>query len=710
MPLEESTINFQITLILVIGTLIFITVCFKRKDLIKYLPTYIMVPFGYIFIYLQIFYYIFRLIGNVIFLIGIFALLISIFYEYFNIVYKKRNVKSRNLLLNVSLTGILLVSIQILFSILLLIAIVMLIKLYSIKRTTKHSSLIIFLSSGFITGFATILSDFNVPGFWEFSFVSMLIFSTCYFVFPIIIYLEEKLVTVGIKLRKSEEKYELISENANDLIAMLNDKYEYEYINENAYFNTLGYSKKELLGTKLFEIIHPKDVERLMFARNFSLTEVQQLGSDKEEVRIKHKDGRFIWLEYASKIFVDNQGNQKVIVISRDISERKKKEIDLRESEEKFRVITEQSFLGVVIEQGFEFKYINPQFSKIVEINLEELLKWRIPDFFKIIHPEDLNYLKDLIDKKRKDLIQDIENFQFRMIKKTGEIIWLELISKAIKYQAKPANLVFIMDITELKKADKIVREENKKLMELNTLRKELITRASHELRTPLTTIYGTSQILLKSNKEAPIKNIWPYLEINYSGSKRLKELVDNLLNAVLLDNKRLMIAASNENLTKVIQECIKELKYQANSREITIIENLPPEYYFTIDKLKFEQVIINIISNAIKNTPPYGKIFVSLNDSPNNLDIVIQDTGIGITKEEKKILFEKFGKIERYGKNLEVDIEGAGLGLYISKEIIELHGGQIFVESEGRDKGTKFIIRLNKKKEKNLPRSASGD
>jgi signal transduction histidine kinase len=80
--------------------------------------------------------------------------------------------------------------------------------------------------------------------------------------------------------------------------------------------------------------------------------------------------------------------------------------------------------------------------------------------------------------------------------------------------------------------------------------------------------------------------------------------------------------------------------------------------------------------SNAIKNTPAEGKIFINIIDDKENVDIKIRDTGIGITEKEKEPLFEKFGKMERYGMDLGVDIEGSGLGLYISKEIVELHGG----------------------------------
>ncbi|MFX0032307.1 MAG: PAS domain S-box protein [Candidatus Hermodarchaeota archaeon] len=819
--LDESILNLQISLLLIIGTFIFIFVCLKRKDLIIYLPAYTFAPIGYIFIYLEFLNNIYRLLGNAIFLIAILALLIAIFYEYYKIIYKNRSLNRNSLL--PSMVPLLIISIQATFSLLLLISIIMIIKLYSIEKSPKYVSLIIFLSSAFLSSFTTILSNFNFPGLWELSFMGMFIFCTCYFVFPILIYLEERLIRVGKKLTTSEERYRLISENANDLIAMLNAKYEYEYINEHAYHAILGYTKKDLIGKNALEIIHPEDTKRLMNSSDLLALNLEELNDiDKEELRARHKDGHYVWLEYTSKFLVDDQGTIKVIVISRDITEhkkadlelkeseekfrtlfekandgilltnyetqqiftgnkkicemlgysieelqnmyfedlhpknslnhienqfeynlreessiardipmkkkdgsifycnvnnfkielgekryfiglfrditeRRKAEIELKESEEKFRVITEQSFIGAIIEQDFDLKYINTQFAKILGLNSEDLLNWKIPDFFDIIHPDDINSFKELIDKKTNNLIQDIKNFQFRIIKKNGEIVWLELFSKAIMYQDKPGNLALVMDITELKKIEEIVREENKKLVELDELRKELITRISHELRTPLTTIYGTSQILLDSNKKEIIEKIWPYLEMNYRGSVRLKELVDNLLDASRLDNRKLEIKVTKVNLTSMIQDCIKELLYQANNRQLTIIDDFPPEYYFTLDKHRFSQVIINILSNAIKNTTPFGKIFLRLNETINYVDIIIQDTGVGITKEEKKNLFQKFGKIERYGMNLDVDIEGAGLGLYISKEIVELHGGQILVESDGRNKGSTFIIRLYK-------------
>ncbi len=132
-------------------------------------------------------------------------------------------------------------------------------------------------------------------------------------------------------------------------------------------------------------------------------------------------------------------------------------------------------------------------------------------------------------------------------------------------------------------------------------------------------------------------------------------------------------------------------------NRNLAITSDIPEELFFKVDKVRFSQAIINLISNAIKNTPMGGKIFISADETSDYIDIHVRDTGVGLTKKEKKMLFQKFGKIERYGKDLEVDIEGAGLGLYISKEIVELHGGQILVESKGRNEGANFTIRLFK-------------
>jgi len=103
----------------------------------------------------------------------------------------------------------------------------------------------------------------------------------------------------------------------------------------------------------------------------------------------------------------------------------------------------------------------------------------------------------------------------------------------------------------------------------------------------------------------------------------------------------------------------------------------------------------MNLISNAIKNTPPKGTLSINLKEHDSFVNLKIRDTGVGFTEEEKEKVFKKFGKIERYGKGMDIITEGSGLGLFISKEIVKLHNGKIWLESDGRNKGSTFIVRV---------------
>ncbi len=128
----------------------------------------------------------------------------------------------------------------------------------------------------------------------------------------------------------------------------------------------------------------------------------------------------------------------------------------------------------------------------------------------------------------------------------------------------------------------------------------------------------------------------------------------------------------------------------------MTLNLKLPDRLYLDIDRIRIEQVRMNLISNAIKNTPPKGIITIEVGGEENWVVISVSDTGVGLTREEMEIIFLRFGKIERYGAGLEyIDIQGSGLGLFISKEIVDLHGGNIRAESEGRHQGSTFIVKL---------------
>jgi signal transduction histidine kinase len=240
-----------------------------------------------------------------------------------------------------------------------------------------------------------------------------------------------------------------------------------------------------------------------------------------------------------------------------------------------------------------------------------------------------------------------------------------------------------------------LLRNVLKKLKELDQIRTELIRRTSHELKTPLNSIFSTSQFLLDNYKDQINENVLKLIEIINRGGLRLTTLTKNLLDCFNLESNIPELEKEKIDIINLIKECINDLKIPLKNREIFLKQDLEGEFYVNVDRNRIAQVVLNLISNAIKNTPPKGLIYITTHIENNYMDIIIKDTGIGLTQKEREKLFTKFGKVEREYIQMDIVTEGSGLGLYISKKIIDLHHGKIWVESEGRNRGTSFIIRL---------------
>lgn len=374
-------------------------------------------------------------------------------------------------------------------------------------------------------------------------------------------------------------------------------------------------------------------------------------------------------------------------------AERKEVEQELIESEEKYRTLV-NNVSDIIIETDLEGNrtFVNPQISKITGYDIEESI---LKNKFDLMHPDDRENVKRAIGKAI--INKSVVSVEYRTRHKEGYYIPM-LARGMVKNINGTLKIIFIIsDITEIKKARDLIIEENKKLEELNQIKRSLIIRVSHELKTPLNSILGASHILMNYHKDNMNKEILEYQEIIRKGSLRLKTLIDDLLDISRLDNDKFELKKKKENLIDLIKDCVFENKLIANNRKISVESKLPEKIILEIDKIRIEQVITNILTNAIKNTPPRGSVYLSLAENNKYVDILIRDTGIGLTNQEKLQLFTKFGKIERYGKKFDVDIEGSGLGLYISREIVELHGGEILVYSKGRNKGSLFTIRLPK-------------
>ena len=245
----------------------------------------------------------------------------------------------------------------------------------------------------------------------------------------------------------------------------------------------------------------------------------------------------------------------------------------------------------------------------------------------------------------------------------------------------------------EVEKATAELRVANKKLKKLDAAKSEFISIASHQLRTPLTIIKGYISMMLEGAFGKLSQEELAPLEKVYESNERLIQLVENLLNISRIESGRLQFNFTTMQLEDIADSVTEEMAASAKKKGLRLDYKQPSKLLpmVKIDEEKIRQVIINLIDNAIKYTKQ-GGITVKLEQTGNNIQFCVSDTGMGISQEDLSNLFKKFSR----GKGVStVHTEGTGLGLYVSKMMIEAHQGKVWCESEGEGRGSRFCFKL---------------
>ncbi len=253
----------------------------------------------------------------------------------------------------------------------------------------------------------------------------------------------------------------------------------------------------------------------------------------------------------------------------------------------------------------------------------------------------------------------------------------------------------------KIKEATKGLEDTNKKLVEanrllneINTQKSDFIAKTSHELRTPLTSIKGAmdyisaklSSFLQHHPEEASLNDLQVFFEVVQKNSDRLIRMVTTMLDIERIEMGESEMHFTNANLSYIIAETIANLQVNADEKDIILYANLPDSLFVYVDEDRIRQVLINILSNAIKFSPQHSEIIINAYQDTNFIITTIQDMGPGIPKSEQEKVFEKF---YRNGNK-----EGTGLGLAICKSIVEAHNGIIGVNSDGKN-GSCFYFKL---------------
>jgi signal transduction histidine kinase len=232
-------------------------------------------------------------------------------------------------------------------------------------------------------------------------------------------------------------------------------------------------------------------------------------------------------------------------------------------------------------------------------------------------------------------------------------------------------------------------REEAEKISQAKS---EFIAIASHQLRTPLSAIKGYLSMILEGDYGKLPEKVKEKMENVYQSNERLIKLVNDVLSVSKIEAGEMEMNLERADLREIIREVINELSIKAKEKNLYLKFEEPKEFpKILLDREKIRQVILNLIDNAIRYTQE-GGVTVKLQMANGKLQIVISDTGEGLTKEEKEKLFERFS---RGTAGTKFWTEGAGLGLYIARRFVEMHNGKIWAESEGKGKGSTFYVEL---------------
>ena len=319
----------------------------------------------------------------------------------------------------------------------------------------------------------------------------------------------------------------------------------------------------------------------------------------------------------------------------------------------------------------------------IIAVNAEGVVIHANPAAYKIfnIREEDL-YNRNFDDAAEKldlgitfnDILNDSDN-NYNILSINNLIIKISVVQIINEHNKAEGAMLVLQDVTEQEKLDK--------------MRKEFVANVSHELRTPLTTIRSYTETLLDGaldNKEYTLN----FLKVINSESERMTRLVKDLLQLSKLDYDKMEWNMKSLSILNILRDCVVKMEMAAKQKNQSLsFEAIGELCEINGDKDRIEQVIINIISNAIKYTPENGSIKVTAKRLKDSVEIRIADSGIGIPKDDLPRLFERFYRVDKARSR---SMGGTGLGLSIAKNIVEAHKGSIRIESE-YGKGSEVII-----------------
>lgn len=506
----------------------------------------------------------------------------------------------------------------------------------------------------------------------------------------------QKLIT---EFQKSEWEYRSIINAVSDVIfesdqtgqiLFLNDKWRDIIQNEPDY----------AIGTNLFDYLHTSDQAR--HKELFQGFTSGDRGSYRREARMKTENGDYRFVELGFSMIRMSEGGSRVVGTITDIEQRKKAELAHDSAEKQYREMFENALNGIyqATPEG-KFVSVNQAFADILGYADPEDLKEAITSIRDQIYvdPHERAVLELQVAQHGK-----VFGVEHQVYKKDGSVIWVLENLRAVygnddEVKHFEGNL---WDVTSRRAADEALKSAKLEAELTSRARIEFMANMSHELRTPLNAVIGFSEII-RNEVMGPIgQDVYKeYAQDIHSSGKQLLNIINDILELSQIEIGDRELKEKSFPMARIIQSVLSLLDHKIKEGQLRVNVSVPDDLpNIFAEELAMKQVLMNIVSNCVKFTPPGGKVGIGVFIDPDGqMMIEVTDTGVGMTEEELAKALQPFGQVET---ELDRDTSGTGLGLSIVQALVDLHKGRFMIASQ---KGGGTTVKIVFPKERVVPK-----
>jgi PAS domain S-box-containing protein len=382
---------------------------------------------------------------------------------------------------------------------------------------------------------------------------------------------------------------------------------------------------------------------------------------------------------------------RRCAALEAEIARQSATEQSLQHSVEKYRALVEHANDVVLIAQDGVMKFANPRTESVLGYRHEELVSMPFTD---LIVPEDRAMVLDRYLRRLQG--EDVPSrYKFRILARGGEPSWVEINTLVVQWEGRPGSLCFLRDVNDQVRAEEQIREAQAAAEEANRAKSRFLANMSHELRTPMNGVIGLTELTLSTPLAAEQRS---YLDGVLESAEFMLSLINSILDFSKIEADKITLSAAEFRLRGELSDTIKIVALRAAEKGLELACDVRPDVpdYLMGDAARLRQVLFNLVGNAIKFTEQ-GEVSLTVERDASvaaaagsvALRFTVRDTGIGIPAEKQRLIFEAFQQAD---DSITRQYGGTGLGLAIGRQLVELMGGKLTVESQPA-RGSQFAF-----------------